>query len=218
MSKNNSLITTRTDGPGDRLLIAIQENSMTQKKFAQLIGMSPNGLNSIIKGKKRLSRVLAIATERLTGVRADWILQNEQPKTIDALKELDPWARLILEYFQNEHEKVHDYVFREIEQKASDLKHGLEKDKIWSEEERNRFDDLLREVRGYIQFFLGSEEGWAPNMFIYLVMSFRYERSELEVSWLGMESDASKSEKMSRVWEIREEMSLLLNKNANSKG
>ena len=52
MSKNNSLITTRTDGPGDRLLIAIQENSMTQKKFAQLIGMSPNGLNSIIKVNK----------------------------------------------------------------------------------------------------------------------------------------------------------------------
>ena len=80
MLKNNSLIITKTDGPGDRLLVAIQENSMTQKKFAQLIGMSPNGLNSIIKGKKRLSRVLAIATERLTGVRADWILQNEQPK------------------------------------------------------------------------------------------------------------------------------------------
>ena len=77
---------------------------------------------------------------------------------------------------------------------------------------------MLREVRGYIQFFLGSEEGWAPNMFIYLVMSFRYERSELEGSWLGMESDASKSEKMSRVWEIREEMSLLLNKNTNLKG
>jgi hypothetical protein len=55
-------------------------------------------------------------------------------------------------------------------------------------------------------------------MYIYLVMSFRYERSELEGSWLGMESDASKSEKMSRVWEIREEMSLLLNKNTNLKG
>jgi len=186
---------------------------LTQRKFAELIAMSPNGLNSIIKGKKRLSRVLALAAERLTGVRADWILHNEQPKNIDPLKELDPWARLVLEYFKDEHEKVHDTVFREIELKASDLKHGLDKDKIWSEEERKRFENLLGEVSGYIQFFLGSEEGWAPNMYIYLIMSYRFERLELEGSWLGIESEASKSETMSRIWEIREEMALLLNKN-----
>ena len=213
MSNYNSPLLISQETPGDRLLFAITERSLTQRKFAELIGTSPNGLNSIIKGKKRLSRVLALAAERLTGVRADWILHNEQPKNIDPLKELDPWARLVLEYFKDEHEKVHDTVFREIELKASDLKHGLDKDKIWSEEERKRFENLLGEVSGYIQFFLGSEEGWAPNMYIYLIMSYRFERLELEGSWLGIESEASKSETMSRIWEIREEMALLLNKN-----
>jgi len=65
---------------GERLLFAIKNSEMTQKKFAGLIGMSPNGLNSIVKGKKRLSRIMALATEQITDVRAEWILNNELPK------------------------------------------------------------------------------------------------------------------------------------------
>ena len=52
MSNYNSLILISQETPGDRLLCAITEKSMTQRKFAELIGMSPNGLISIIKGKK----------------------------------------------------------------------------------------------------------------------------------------------------------------------
>jgi len=186
---------------------------MTQRKFAELIGMSPNGLNSIIKGKKRLSRVLAIAAERLTGVRADWILNHESPKRLDPYNEIDPWARLILEYFKNEHEMVHEMVFRELESRTSSLKHGLDKNRIWSKEEKNKFDELLNEIRGFIDFYFVSDDGWAPNMYIYLVMSFKFRRKELDESWVGIESSASKSKTMLRVWEIREEMENLLNKN-----
>ena len=65
---------------GERLLFAIKTTVATQRKFAQLIEMSPNHLNMIVKGKKRLSRIMALATEQITGVRAKWILFNELPK------------------------------------------------------------------------------------------------------------------------------------------
>ena len=45
--------------------------------------MSPNGINSIIKGKKRLSKTLALATEQITGVNAEWILDEQMPVFVD---------------------------------------------------------------------------------------------------------------------------------------
>ena len=65
---------------GERLLFAIKNSEMTQRKFAGLIGMSANALNSIVKGKNRLNRIMALATEQITDVRAEWILNNELPK------------------------------------------------------------------------------------------------------------------------------------------
>ena len=63
--------------PGQRLLFAIRLSNMTQREFASLIDMSPNGLNMIIKDHNRLNRRLALATELITGVRADWLLTAE---------------------------------------------------------------------------------------------------------------------------------------------
>ena len=65
---------------GERLLFAIKTEVTTQRRFAKLIGMSANGLNQIVKGKHRVSKMMALATEQVTGVRAKWILFNELPK------------------------------------------------------------------------------------------------------------------------------------------
>ena len=68
---------TEEKTPGQRLLFAIKNSDMTQRRFAELIDMSPNGLNMIVKGKNRLNRRLALATELSTGVKADWLLTAE---------------------------------------------------------------------------------------------------------------------------------------------
>jgi len=65
---------------GERLLFAIFTVVTTQKRFAKLIGMTPNGLNQIVKGKNPVSKIMALATEQITDVRAKWILNNELPK------------------------------------------------------------------------------------------------------------------------------------------
>ena len=99
-----------------------------------------------------------------------------------------------------------------MESRTSSLKHGLDKNKLWTEEDKKRFEELLAEIRQFIDFYFALEDGWAPNMYIYLVMSFRFEKVELDDSWVGRESGASKSPTMKRVWEIRDEMGVLINK------
>ena len=104
------------NNPGERLLFAIGDSDMTQRKFAELIGMSPNGLNAIVKGKKRLSRILALATEQITGVRAEWILNNENPMHVDPTSKIDPWDRMVLEFYGIDCDtELFVHVFGEIE-------------------------------------------------------------------------------------------------------
>ena len=107
--------------PGDRLLYAIKDSEMTQKKFAGLIGMSPNGLNAIVKGKKRLSRTLALATELITGVRAEWILNNELPKFVDPTSKIEPWDRMVLEFNRPNDMNIFERVFGEMTSKQVPL-------------------------------------------------------------------------------------------------
>ena len=72
--------TLETETTGQRLLYAIKNSDMTQRKFAELIGMSPNGLNMIVRGRNRLNRRLALATEAITGINHKWImLTNDNP-------------------------------------------------------------------------------------------------------------------------------------------
>ena len=77
MDFNGDTMGVEEKTPGQRLLFAIKNSNMTQRKFASLIDMSPNGLNMIIKDNKRLNRRLALATELITGVKADWLLTAE---------------------------------------------------------------------------------------------------------------------------------------------
>jgi len=107
--------------PGDRLLTAITISQMTQRKFAGLIGMSPNGLNSIVKGKKRLSRILALATEQITRVRAEWILNNENPMFLDPNSKIDPWDRIVLEFYRSNDMDLFERILRKLTRKQAPL-------------------------------------------------------------------------------------------------
>ena len=114
--------------PGDRLLYAIKYSDMTQRKFAGLIGMSPNGLNSIVKGRKRLSRTLALATELITGVRAEWILNNELPIDLDPISKIEPWDRIVLEFYRPNDMNIFERVFGEIEQQTSPFRNSIDQE------------------------------------------------------------------------------------------
>ena len=145
----------KIETPGDRLLYAIKNSEMTQSKFAWLIGMSPNGLNSIVKGKKRLSRILALATEQITGVRAEWILNNENPMHVDPSSKIDPWDRMVLEFYGIDYDtELFVHVFGEIERKTSPFRNSIDPNKAWSKEHNDKFQALIYEAKSLVDYFI----------------------------------------------------------------
>ena len=208
------------ENPGERLLFAIKDSDMTQRKFAELIGMSPNGLNAIVKGKKRLSRILALATEQITGVEADWILKEESPMRKDPLRKIDPWDRMIIEFksYGVEHE-FFVYVFNEIDQQSGPFRNSIDPKKAWSEEQNKKYQALINEAKRIIDFFMHLEksEGQGPYRLGLMILHGEFSEKELENSEAAGYTETGFNKRMERIRVIRSELDDLIN-NPNTKG
>ena len=208
------------NNPGERLLFAIGDSDMTQRKFAELIGMSPNGLNAIVKGKKRLSRILALATEQITGVEANWILNEEQPMRKDPLRKIDPWDRMIIEFksYNVEHEFFVN-VFNEIDQQSGPFRNSIDPKIAWSEEQIRKYIALINEAKRIIDFFmhLGVNEGQGPYRLGLMIMYGEFSEEQLNNSSAALFTDEKRHPSIDRIREIRLELDDLINK-PNTKG
>mgnify|MGYP003684411019 CR=1 FL=1 len=206
--------------PGDRLLDAIKNSKMTQRKFAGLIGMSPNGLNSIVKGKKRLSRILALATEQITGVRAEWILNNENPMFVDPSSKIDPWDRMVIESYGIDCDtELFVYVFGEIERETSPFRNSIDPKKAWSKEQNDKYKALIAEAKELFDYFihLESSEGQGPYRLGLLILHGGFSETELENSEAAGYTAVDRQPSIERIREIRLELDDLINK-PNTKG
>ena len=206
--------------PGDRLLDAIKNSQMTQRKFAGLIGMSPNGLNSIVKGKKRLSRILALATEQITGVRAEWILNNENPMFVDPSSKIDPWDRMVIESYGIDCDtELFVYVFGEIERETSPFRNSIDPKKAWSKEQNDKYKALIAEAKELFDYFihLESSEGQGPYRLGLLILHGGFSETELENSEAAGYTAVDRQPSIERIREIRLELDDLINK-PNTKG
>jgi len=205
--------------PGDRLLYAIKNSEMTQKKFAGLIGMSPNGLNSIVKGKKRLSRTLALATELITGVRAEWILSNELPVDMDPISKIEPWDRMVLEFYRPNDMKIFERVFGEIDQQTSPFRNSIDPDIAWTQKQNDQYQALIREAKKMLQFFtqLDTDEGQGPFRYGLMILHGKFSEKELGNSEAAVDNDSQFMASLDRISVIRGELQDLIN-NPNKKG
>lgn len=60
--------------PGEILGNELEARGMTQKKFAEILGISCSVLNEVIKGKRQVSPELAFKIEAATGIKAaNWL-------------------------------------------------------------------------------------------------------------------------------------------------
>ena len=204
---------------GDRLLYAIKNSEMTQKKFAGLIGMSPNGLNSIVKGKKRLSRTLALATELITGVRAEWILSNELPVDMDPISKIEPWDRMVLEFNRPNDMNIFERVFGEIDQQTSPFRNSMDPEIAWTQKQNDQYQALIREAKKLLQFFnqLDTDEGQGPFRFGLMILHSKFSKEELGNSEAAVNSDSKFMVNLERISFIRGELQDLIN-NPNRKG
>jgi len=204
---------------GDRLLYAIKNSEMTQKKFAGLIGMSPNGLNSIVKGKKRLSRTLALATELITGVRAEWILSNELPVDMDPISKIEPWDRMVLEFYRPNDMKIFERVFGEIDQQTSPFRNSIDPNIAWTQKQNDQYQALIREAKKMLQFFtqLDTDEGQGPFRYGLMILHGKFSKEELGNSEAAVNNDSQFMVSLDRISVIRGELQDLIN-NPNKKG
>ena len=206
--------------PGDRLLDAINNSKMTQRKFAGLIGMSPNGLNSIVKGKKRLSRILALATEQITGVRAEWILNNENPMFVDPSSKIDPWDRMVIEFYGIDCDtELFVHVFGKIERETSPFRNSIDPNKAWSKEQNDKYRALIGEAKSLVDNFIHKEasEGQGPYRLGLMILHGGFSETELENSSAAYYTETGNNSYMERISEIRSELDDLINK-PNTKG
>lgn len=76
--------------PGETLLEMLKERKMTQRKLAELGSVSPKHINDIVKGRARISPVVAIAFETVLGAPAGfWLVRDahyQEFKTREWLK------------------------------------------------------------------------------------------------------------------------------------
>jgi len=208
------------NNPGERLLFAIRFSDMTQRKFAELIGMSPNGLNAIVKGKKRLSRTLALATEQITGVRAEWILNNENPMHVDPTSKIDPWDRMVLEFYGIDCDtELFVHVFGEIERQTSPFRNSIDPKKAWSEEQNDKYQALIDEAKSLVDYciHLEADEGQAPYRLGLMILHGGFSEKELENSAAGIYTETGFNKRMESIRFIRSELDDLINK-PNTKG
>ncbi len=69
METNNERLTPfKPTHPGEILKEELAERGITQKEFAQLIGMHASHLNAFIKGKRNMNEDLAIKLEKHLGI------------------------------------------------------------------------------------------------------------------------------------------------------
>ena len=205
--------------PGDRLLTAITVSQMTQRKFAGLIGMSPNGLNSIVKGKKRLSRILALATEQITRVRAEWILNNENPMFLDPNSKIDPWDRIVLEFYSSNDMDLFERILSEIDRETSPFRNSIDPKKAWSKEQNDKYQALIDEAKDLVNYFRQFEasEGQGPYRLGLMILHGGFPEIELVNSSAAYYTETGNNSYMERISEIRLELDDLIN-NSNTKG
>ena len=70
--------------PGEALADELEARGIRQKDFAETIGVRPQHLNDLIKGKRHMNPELALKLEKILGIGAEfWVrLQGDYELTI----------------------------------------------------------------------------------------------------------------------------------------
>ena len=219
MLSKNTILLDETETPGQRLLGAIKGSGMTQRKFARMIGMSPNGLNQIVKDKNRLSRTLALATELITGVRAEWILNKEFPVYVDPISKIEPWDRMVLEFYRPNDMNLFERVFGEIDQQTSPFRNSMDPEIAWTQKQNDQYQALIGEAKKLLQIFnqLDTDEGQGPFRYGLMILHGKFSKEELGNSEAAVYTDSKFMVNLESINFIRGELQDLIN-NPNRKG
>lgn len=101
----NELISNNAIHPGEMLADELEYRKISQKAFAELIGMKPSLLNEIIKGKRSVSTEYAMLFEAALGIEANiWVnlqcsydkeVASSRPSFMARLKEIQKMVAML---------------------------------------------------------------------------------------------------------------------------
>ena len=173
----------------------------------------------IVKGKNRLSKTMALAAELITGVRAEWILNNELPIDLDPISKIEPWDRIVLEFYRPNDMNIFERVFGEIEQQTSPFRNSIDQEIAWTKKQNDQYQVLIKEAKELLQYFtkLDTDQGQGPFRLGLMILHGKFRKDELENSEADIYSVTGINESIERIWAIRNELDNLINK-PNTKG
>jgi len=207
-----SFMENTADTPSERLQSVLTDLEISQRKFAKMIGMSANGLNSIVRGKKKVSRILALATENLTGVSAQWIQTGAGPKFNNIKSRLDPWDKLVLDHLGGEDGRIFDRVIARIESRTSPFRNHLFDEDIWNEDQLHKYRLRMNEIRSLVSGYnvIDTGEGQGPFRCALLLLS-GFQMEEVLSSYAGSHTDERFIKDLERIHGFREELEEMIN-------
>lgn len=93
-AKDKETIPWKATHPGEILLPELEERGLSQRAFAQMIGMSPSQLNELIKGKRPMTEAVALKLEQALGIDASvWMnLQLMYVRHSEAIRQSEQHA------------------------------------------------------------------------------------------------------------------------------
>ena len=167
----------------------------------------------------RLSRTLALATELITGVRAEWILSNEFPVDLDPISKIEPWDRMVLEFYRPNDMNIFERVFGEIDQQTSPFRNSIDPEIAWTQKQNDQYQELIREAKELLHFFnqLDTDEGQGPFRYGLMILHGKFSKEELGNSEAAVYTDSKFMANLERINVIRGELQDLIN-NPNRKG
>ncbi len=72
--------------PGELLGEELEAREISQKEFAEVVGLRPSHLNELIKGKRNVSALLALKMEKSLGIDADIWMRLQVQFDLDIAK------------------------------------------------------------------------------------------------------------------------------------
>ena len=160
-----------------------------------------------------------MATEQITRVRAEWILNNENPMFLDPNSKIDPWDRIVLEFYRSNDMDLFERILRKIDQKTSPFRNSIDPKKAWSKEQNDKYHALIDEAKDLVNHFihLEAEDGQGPYRLGLMILHGGFPEIELVNSSAAYYTETGNNSYMERISEIRLELGDLIN-NSNTKG
>jgi hypothetical protein len=138
---------------------------------------------------------------------------------LDPISKIEPWDRMVLEFYRPNDMNLFERVFGEIDQQTSPFRNSIDPELAWTQKQNDQYQELIREAKELLHFFnqLDTDEGQGPFRYGLMILHGKFSKEELGNSEAAVYTDSRFMVNLERINVIRSELQDLIN-NPNRKG